>query len=69
MKMKHGLHFYIVSLSLTLNNAFASLGDCNFLRTLALNYHELDGSSLRELVQYLRKKRKRTGSHHQYLFM
>jgi hypothetical protein len=34
VKMKPGLHFHTLSLSLTLNNAFASLGDCNFLRTL-----------------------------------
>ncbi len=34
IKMKHGLHFYTDCLSLTLNNAFASLGDFNILRTV-----------------------------------
>ncbi len=31
--MKHGLHFYTRSLSLTLNNTFASLGNDNYLGT------------------------------------
>jgi hypothetical protein len=33
-KMEHGLHFYTHSLSLTLNNAFASLGGGGYLGIL-----------------------------------
>jgi len=34
--MKHGLHFYTFSLSLTLNNTFASVGSNGYLGTLNL---------------------------------
>jgi len=39
--MKLGLHFYTLSLSLTLNNTFASLGTGNYLGTLKLKLQEI----------------------------
>jgi hypothetical protein len=66
-KMKHELHFYTHSLSLTLNDASASIGEGDCLGTL--NYQESDASFLKEPVQFFKIKTKKTNSHNWFSFM
>jgi hypothetical protein len=60
--------FYTVSLFLTLNNAFASLGNSNFLRTLNPKLPWTGWKFFERTCPVLQKKKKENISHHQFLF-
>jgi hypothetical protein len=66
--MKHGLHFYTCSLSLSLNNASTSLSNDGYLGTLNLKLPRTRCKFWENLSNSTKKKMK-IGSHNQFLFM
>jgi hypothetical protein len=58
-KMKLGLHFYTLFLSLTLNSTSTSLDDNDCLGTLNLKLTQIDGNFMREPIQFSKIKNKK----------
>jgi hypothetical protein len=69
-KLKPRLHFYTLSLSLTLNNAFTFLGSDDYLGTLNPKLLGTRCKFSKRICPILQNKKiKRTSSHNRFLFI